>query len=146
MLIKFITKPHSIILAVNPANVDLANSDGLKLAREVDPEGNRTIGVLTKIDLMDVGTDVIDILANRTIPLRLGYVPVVNRGQKDIDGKKRIKDALENERKFFEDHPSYRSKSMYCGTPFLARKLNNVGFILYLLSSLRWTNGLNDRC
>jgi hypothetical protein len=52
MLTKFITKPNSIILAVTAANTDLANSDGLKMAREVDPEGSRTIGVLTKVDLM----------------------------------------------------------------------------------------------
>jgi replication fork clamp-binding protein CrfC len=72
MLLKYINKPNSIILAVTAANTDLANSDGLKLAREVDPEGSRTIGVLTKIDLMDQGTDVVDILAGRIIPLRLG--------------------------------------------------------------------------
>jgi vacuolar protein sorting-associated protein 1 len=52
MLMKYITKPACIILAVSAANVDIANSEGLKMAREVDPEGNRTIGVLTKIDLM----------------------------------------------------------------------------------------------
>jgi replication fork clamp-binding protein CrfC len=72
MILKYINKPNSIILAVTAANTDLANSDGLKLAREVDPEGSRTIGVLTKIDLMDQGTDVVDILAGRIIPLRLG--------------------------------------------------------------------------
>ncbi|CAM9020570.1 unnamed protein product [Wickerhamomyces anomalus] len=88
MLLKFISKPNAIILSVNAANTDLANSDGLKLAREVDPEGTRTIGVLTKVDLMDQGTDVIDILAGRVIPLRYGYVPVINRGQKDIEAKK----------------------------------------------------------
>jgi vacuolar protein sorting-associated protein 1 len=54
MLMKYISRPSCIILAVTPANTDLANSDGLKLAREVDPEGQRTIGVLTKIDLMCV--------------------------------------------------------------------------------------------
>lgn len=52
MLLKYISKPACIILAVTAANTDLANSDGLKLAREVDPEGQRTIGVLTKVDLM----------------------------------------------------------------------------------------------
>ncbi|KAJ1955854.1 vacuolar protein sorting-associated protein 1, partial [Dipsacomyces acuminosporus] len=90
----------------------------------VDPDGARTIGVLTKVDLMDKGTDVIDILAGRVIPLRLGYVPVVNRGQKDIETKRTILSALDNERQFFESHPSYQSKAQYCGTPFLARKLN----------------------
>ncbi|ORZ36725.1 Dynamin central region-domain-containing protein [Catenaria anguillulae PL171] len=124
--VPYITKPNAIILAVTAANTDLANSDGLKLAREVDPEGLRTIGVLTKVDLMDQGTDVVDILAGRVIPLRLGYVPVVNRGQKDIDSRKSIASALEGERRFFENHLSYRSKAQYCGTPFLARKLNTI--------------------
>ncbi|KAI9313509.1 Dynamin central region-domain-containing protein, partial [Dichotomocladium elegans] len=126
MILKYITKPNAIILAVTAANTDLANSDGLKLARDVDPEGLRTIGVLTKVDLMDQGTDVIDILAGRMIPLRLGYVPVINRGQRDIENKKSITKALQAEREFFESHPSYRSKAQYCGTPFLARKLNMI--------------------
>ena len=54
MLLKFIMKPNSIILAVTAANTDLANSDGLKMARECDPEGTRTIGVLTKVDRKSV--------------------------------------------------------------------------------------------
>jgi replication fork clamp-binding protein CrfC len=127
MVMKQISKSNAIILAVTAANTDLANSDGLKLAREVDPEGQRTIGVLTKVDLMDDGTDVVDILAGRIIPLRLGYVPVVNRGQRDIENKKAISYALEHERQFFENHKAYRNKAAYCGTPYLARKLNLVG-------------------
>lgn len=126
MLLKYISKPNAIILSVNAANTDLANSDGLKLAREVDPEGTRTIGVLTKVDLMDHGTDVIDILAGRVIPLRYGYIPVINRGQKDIEAHKTIRAALEDEKKFFENHPSYSSKAHYCGTPYLAKKLNSI--------------------
>ncbi|CAK1366046.1 Vacuolar protein sorting-associated protein 1 [Cercospora beticola] len=126
MVLKQISKPNAIILAVTAANTDLANSDGLKLAREVDPEGQRTIGVLTKVDLMDEGTDVVDILAGRIIPLRLGYVPVVNRGQRDIETKKAISYALENEKNFFENHKAYRNKASYCGTPYLARKLNLI--------------------
>ncbi|XTI86981.1 V-type ATPase [Cenococcum geophilum] len=126
MVLKQISKSNAIILAVTAANTDLANSDGLKLAREVDPEGQRTIGVLTKVDLMDEGTDVVDILAGRIIPLRLGYVPVVNRGQRDIENKKAISYALEHERQFFENHKAYRNKAAYCGTPYLARKLNLI--------------------
>lgn len=126
MSLKFISKPNAIILAVTAANTDLANSDGLKLAREVDPDGLRTIGVLTKVDLMDKGTDVVDILAGRVIPLRLGYVPVVNRGQKDLDTRKSIRMALDAEREFFENHAAYSSKAQYCGTPFLARKLHMI--------------------
>ena len=130
MVLKQIQKPNAIILAVTAANTDLANSDGLKLAREVDPEGQRTIGVLTKVDLMDEGTDVVDILAGRIIPLRLGYVPVVNRGQRDIANNRTISYALESEKNFFENHKAYRNKSSYCGTPYLARKLNLVSFAI----------------
>lgn len=126
MVLKQIQKPNAIILAVTAANTDLANSDGLKLAREVDPEGQRTIGVLTKVDLMDDGTDVVDILAGRIIPLRLGYVPVVNRGQRDIANNKTISFALENEKNFFDNHRAYKNKASYCGTPYLARKLNLI--------------------
>ena len=126
MIMKYITKPNAIILAVTSANTDLANSDGLKLAREVDPDGTRTIGVLTKIDLMDAGTDVVEILAGRIIPLRHGYIPVVNRGQRDIDSRKSIERALDDEKRYFESHPTYASKAQFCGTPFLARKLNSI--------------------
>ncbi|KDQ20507.1 hypothetical protein BOTBODRAFT_100644 [Botryobasidium botryosum FD-172 SS1] len=126
MLIKYISRPNAIILAVTAANTDLANSDGLKLAKEVDPDGSRTIGVLTKVDLMDKGTDVIDILAGRVVPLKMGYVPVVNRGQRDIEQSKSISSALEAEASFFENHPSYSSKSNFCGTGYLSRRLNQI--------------------
>ena len=85
MCMKYVTKPETIVLAVTAANTDLANSDALQMAREVDPEGNRTIGVLTKLDLMDPGTDAVEVLQNRVIPLRRGYVGVTNRGQRGID-------------------------------------------------------------
>jgi replication fork clamp-binding protein CrfC len=49
-------------LALTAANTDLANSDALQIARVVDPQGDRTIGVVTKIDLMDEGTDAIELL------------------------------------------------------------------------------------
>ena len=68
----------------------------------------RTIGVLTKLDLMDEGTDAHEILENKILPLRRGYVGVVNRSQKDIDGKKDIRAALAGERKFFLSHGAYR--------------------------------------
>jgi dynamin 1-like protein len=71
-------------MAVTAANSDLATSDALKLSRKVDPTGERTIGVLTKIDLMDEGTNALDLLQNKVYPLRLGYVGVVCRSQKHI--------------------------------------------------------------
>uniref|UniRef100_A0A3Q1AJ72 Dynamin-2 n=1 Tax=Amphiprion ocellaris TaxID=80972 RepID=A0A3Q1AJ72_AMPOC len=124
MLMQFITKESCLILAVTPANTDLANSDALKIAKEVDPQGMRTIGVITKLDLMDEGTDAKDILENKLLPLRRGYIGVVNRSQKDIDGKKDIRAALAAERKFFLSHPAYRHIAERMGTPHLQKTLN----------------------
>jgi dynamin 1-like protein len=76
MILEFVTHPSSIILALTAANTDLANSDALKLAREVDPHGERTVGVVTKVDLMDEGTDALDMLQGRIYPLKLGYIGV----------------------------------------------------------------------
>ncbi|XP_073693919.1 dynamin-2 isoform X5 [Garra rufa] len=124
MIMQFITRESCLILAVTPANMDLANSDALKVAKEVDPQGLRTIGVITKLDLMDEGTDARDILENKLLPLRRGYIGVVNRSQKDIDGRKDIRAALAAERKFFLSHPSYRHMAERMGTPHLQKALN----------------------
>ncbi|XP_012808559.2 dynamin-2 isoform X6 [Xenopus tropicalis] len=124
MILQFISRDSCLILAVTPGNTDLANSDALKMAKEVDPQGLRTIGVITKLDLMDEGTDAKDILENKLLPLRRGYIGVVNRSQKDIDGKKDIKAALGAERKFFLSHPGYRHIAERMGTPHLQKTLN----------------------
>ncbi|XP_059138901.1 dynamin-1-like isoform X2 [Physella acuta] len=139
MLMEFITKDSCLILAVTPANSDLANSDALKIAKEVDPQGIRTIGVITKLDLMDEGTDAREVLENKLLPLRRGYIGVVNRSQKDIDGKKDIRAALAAERKFFLSHPAYRHIADRLGTPHLQKVLNQqlTNHIRDTLPSLR---------
>jgi GTPase SAR1 family protein len=129
MSLQYISNPNAIILAVTSANTDIANSDALKLAQAVDPYGNRTVGVLTKLDLMDPGTDASDILNNKIIPLRRGYIAVVNRGQKDVDGDLSIREGLRKEEAFFRNHPSYsrnRTLMAKCGTRPLAKALNNM--------------------
>lgn len=74
LILKHIENPNSIILAVTAANTDLATSESLKMAKEVDPDGRRTLAVVTKLDLMDAGTDAIDILCGRVIPVKLGII------------------------------------------------------------------------
>lgn len=126
MCFEFISNPNAIILAVTAANSDLVNSDGLKMARAVDPDGERTVGVLTKVDIMDHGTDCSDILGNRVIPLRRGYIAVVNRSQKDIQDEIQIRKGLAKETQFFQSHPKYRNMLSKCGTTNLARTLNQI--------------------
>ncbi|KAK2717455.1 hypothetical protein QYM36_006285 [Artemia franciscana] len=124
MLLEYISKENCLILAVSPANADLATSDALKLAQEVDATGVRTIGVITKLDLMDEGTDARNILENKVHPLQRGYIGVVNRSQKNTNDKKSIQDAIKDEKKFFLSHPAYTHLANRMGTPYLHRVLN----------------------
>lgn len=55
LVLKYIANPNSIILAVVTANTDMATSESLKIAKDVDPDGRRTLAVVTKLDLMDAG-------------------------------------------------------------------------------------------
>jgi len=116
----------AIIMAVCPANNDLANADALKMARRVDPTGERTIGVLTKLDIMDEGTNALDILRGKVYPLKLGFVPVVCRSQRDIMEGKQITEALKSEDLFFKNSEAYGAMSLRCGIPFLCRTLNEI--------------------
>jgi dynamin 1-like protein len=126
MILSYIKHKTCIILAVSPANADLSNSDALQIARNADPDGSRTIGVITKLDIMDRGTDARNFLLGNVIPLRLGYVGVVNRSQQDIKSDLSIKEALAREESFFRNHPAYNGLAQYCGIPQLAKKLNQI--------------------
>ena len=132
MVLAYIEPEESLILAVSAATSDLATSDAIQLARRVDPDGLRTMGVVTKLDLMDQGTDAVEVLKGNVIPLRRGFVGVVNRSQKDIADGKPISAARDAERAFFDQHPRYRPMSSQMGSQYLARRLNEL-----LLSHIR---------
>ncbi len=97
LLSSYCKDPKTIILCVIPANQDLAISDGLKLAREWDKDGIRTIGVITKIDIMDKGTSAKKMLLNEEIHLKMGYIGIVNRAQEDINNRVPVEVALKRE-------------------------------------------------
>ena len=123
MILEYILEDNTIILAVTPANQDLANSDALKLAREVDKVGDRTIGVITKLDLMDKGTDALSVLQNKVLPLKKGYIGVVNRSQDDINHRRSIRTALSAEQQFFMNSP-YKMMASRLGTKYLQEVLH----------------------
>ncbi|XP_064203416.1 dynamin-1-like protein isoform X2 [Anguilla rostrata] len=124
MILSFISNPNSLILSVSPANSDLATCDALKLAREVDPDGRRTLLVVSKLDLMDAGTDALEVLLGRVIPVRLGIIGVVNRSQHDINTQKSVADSARDEQAFLQRHyPSLASRS---GSRYLARALSRL--------------------
>nr|XP_055048680.1 dynamin-1-like protein isoform X2 [Misgurnus anguillicaudatus] len=124
LILKYISNPNCIILAVTAANTDMATSEALKVAREVDPDGRRTLAVVTKLDLMDAGTDAMDVLMGRVIPVKLGLIGVVNRSQLDINNKKSVADSIRDEYAFLQKkYPSLANRN---GTKYLARTLNRL--------------------
>lgn len=126
LILKYVKQPNSIILAVVTANTDPSTSESLKIARNMDPKGMRTIAVVTKLDLIDKGTinDTIELLCGYKIPVKLGIIGVVNRSQKDINDKKSMKDTLLSEKNFLKEHyPNIFNKH---GCKVLANTLQKI--------------------
>ncbi|KAL6569626.1 hypothetical protein OROMI_014140 [Orobanche minor] len=124
MVRSYIEKPNCIILAISPANQDLATSDAIKISREVDPKGERTFGVLTKIDLMDKGTDAVEILEGRAYKLQFPWIGVVNRSQQDINKNVDMIAARRREREYFAQTPEYKHLAQRMGSEHLGKVLS----------------------
>jgi hypothetical protein len=97
MVLEYMRNPRSIMLTVVPANVDIATQEIIDMAREVDPEGKRTLGVLTKPDLIDKGAEsrVVDLVEDRDMRLKLGWIIVRNMGQMELEEGTTDRDAAE---------------------------------------------------
>ncbi|XP_050387014.1 phragmoplastin DRP1E-like isoform X3 [Argentina anserina] len=124
MVRSYVEKPNSIILAISPANQDIATSDAIKLAREVDPAGERTFGVMTKLDLMDKGTNALDVIEGRAYRLQRPWVGVVNRSQADINKNTDMIIARRKEREYFATSPDYGHLANKMGSEYLAKLLS----------------------
>ncbi|CAF1152415.1 unnamed protein product [Rotaria sordida] len=124
---QFIDQKGSVILCVFPANVDIATVQSFKLAREADPSGKRTIGVITKSDLAsDQDMLVQQLLMDRpdVLHLKLGFVAVRNRNTKENIS---LKEAHEKEKEFFEQHPASTAAGWNCiGINALINRLTTV--------------------
>ncbi|CAL4932363.1 unnamed protein product [Urochloa decumbens] len=124
MVRSYVDKPNCIILAISPANQDIATSDAIKLARDVDPTGERTFGVLTKLDLMDKGTNALDVLEGRAYRLQHPWVGIVNRSQADINKNVDMIIARRKEQEFFASSPDYSHLASRMGSEYLAKLLS----------------------
>ena len=126
-------QPPNVILAISAADVDLANSTALRASRRVDPRGERTIGVVTKMDLIDPKRGA-QMLADKNYPLRLGYVGVVCKIPQESRslfsrGSANILNAItKNESAYFNAHPDTfgPDSPITIGTPNLRKKLMHV--------------------
>uniref|UniRef100_A0A452SR46 Interferon-induced GTP-binding protein Mx2 n=1 Tax=Ursus americanus TaxID=9643 RepID=A0A452SR46_URSAM len=136
---KYIQRQQTINLVVVPCNVDIATTEALSMAQEVDPEGDRTIGVLTKPDLVDKGTEpvVVRVAQNLTYRLQKGFMIVRCRGQEEVTNKMTLAEATMKETTFFQTHPHFRAllEEGKATVPCLAERLTNE-LILHINKSL----------
>ncbi|KAK6535762.1 hypothetical protein TWF281_000014 [Arthrobotrys megalospora] len=109
MNLKYIQDKRSIILAVLSANVDAANQEVLQLVKDIDKDGKKTLGILTKPDRVEAGSEgeVIRTAKNQTYRLGLGYFVVRNRGPSEMELSARDRDDLEGA--FFNQEAPWNS-------------------------------------
>jgi interferon-induced GTP-binding protein Mx1 len=141
LLESYLQPARTIILAVIPCNVDVATVDILERAAKVDPEGIRTVGVLTKPDLIDKGgeLEVLEVLLNNRKPLKLGFCMVKNRSQNKLDKNQKLEVARAAEAKYFETHEVFKqAPAALLGVSSLTSKLTDllVGHIKHVLPDL----------
>lgn len=86
MVHDYMRNPRSVMLTVVPANVDIATQEIVEMAKELDPEGCRTLGVLTKPDLVDKGAEqgIVDLVAGKQSGTKIRWSVVRNPGQKEL--------------------------------------------------------------
>jgi len=105
----YMDNSRSVMLAVVPANVDVATQEILELAAEADVHGDRTLGVLTKPDLVDKGAEsgVVDVLEGRTRRMKLGWHVIRNPGQQELQDATVDRNNLESD--FFRSRVPWNS-------------------------------------
>ena len=129
LITAYLSDKRTIILAVIPANQDIATVDILERAQRVDPAGERTLGVLTKVDLVNPGgeDEVLAVVNNVRKPLALGYIMVKNRSQMDMNKKMTTAEARTAETAYFKAHEAYRQADpRLWGVDQLARRLTSL--------------------
>ncbi|CAG8091590.1 unnamed protein product [Penicillium salamii] len=110
MVLNYMRNPRSIMLAVVPANVDIATQEIIELAREQDPDGTRTLRILTKPDLVDKGAEdrIVELVEGKQESQELGWVVVRNLGQKDLQDSSKDRDV---EEEIFSNSPPWNRLS-----------------------------------
>lgn len=123
---RHIKDERTIILAVIPSNTDIATQEILSIAKELDLNGLRTLGVLTKPDLIDKGGEenVMSLVEGKRNQLRLGYCIVRNRGQSELSSDAATRQMKEKD--FFSTEPWSRLDRDRVGTPALQRRLQEL--------------------
>ena len=126
IVLDFISNSNSIILAITPSNVDISNSDSLKIAREVDPYFTRTLGVISKVDLVENYLEFVNIIKNNVYPLKYGYIGVICRTTKENLNNKSLDNQIKDEEDIYKEINEYSEILNNLGIKNLTNKLKDL--------------------
>ena len=126
LVIRYARDPRTLILCAVQANTDVTTSDAIKLARRFDPDGNRTLCALTKVDLVDIGSDLRRVLNNEEVALRYGYVAIKNRGPSEVRDGLPVNEGLKAEERYFQERYPELLDQRLAGTKNLVNRLSVV--------------------
>jgi hypothetical protein len=126
MVLRYMQNRRSVMLTVVPACVDIATQEIIEMAREIDPNGERTLRILTKPDLVDKGAEnkVIDMIEDQNVNGQLGWVLVRNLGQQQLEEGNVDRDALEEQ--FHQIEPWNRLRGENFGIIALKNRLQEI--------------------
>jgi len=126
IVLDFISNSNSIILAITPSNIDISNSDSLKIAREVDPYFTRTLGVISKVDLVENYLEFVNIIKNNVYPLKYGYIGVTCRTSKENLNNKSLDNQIKDEEDIYQEINEYNEILNNLGIKNLTNKLKDL--------------------
>ncbi len=128
LVTSYMQQKRSIILAVVSADNPFANQPVTKFARDIDPNGHRTLGLITKPDKIDSGSDsekyYVDLAQNQNVKLTLGWHVLRNRGHATMDDTAQERDAREIT--FFEDSVWNTLEPSQLGVQALRKRLRQI--------------------
>ena len=126
---KYLENSRTIVMAVMPARCDLEADAALELIKQYDSSGDRSVGVLTKVDLMNEGTDISEYLSgkmSRDLAMKYGYFAVRNRTREEMSQISLVQ-GLQRESEYFQSHPVYNSSgSDRTGISCLRRQISQI--------------------
>jgi dynamin 1-like protein len=107
LIVKYTTSPSTLIMAIIPARPDIEADMSMELIKQIDPKGERTIGILTKLDLMNEDTDIHNYLENKVskdLMLSYGYYGIRNKSYPTIA------ETISSEKSYIASHPIYKQE------------------------------------
>lgn len=126
LAVNYIKDPRTIILCVVQSNIDISASDAIKIARKYDRNGERTLCALTKVDLVDKGSNIRTILMNEEVILKYGYVAVKGRSSADMKENMTVAEGLKAEEAFFNRKYPDLLENGLVGTKSLVQRLSMI--------------------